>query len=290
MTTSTAIGDNSTLIVGAGYVGQQVLAQLPDGAAFGLSRKALNADLPATTFDLDTDADLPVSLPGRYTVLYTVAPSDQADNDVRLERLLQLLQPTPQRFVYISTTGVYGNHDGKLVTENTPPQPRTNRAKRRLAAESALHAWGHDHNVDVVILRVPGIYGPGRINIERIREGMVLIQESDANPGNRTHVDDLAACCVAALSGHAPAGIYNIGDGDFRSPTWFSKEVARQSDLAAPRIVSWADAQKEFSEMRLSFLRESRRIDTRKMREVLGVIPHYANPEDGIRASLPPKA
>jgi len=127
------------------------------------------------------------------------------------------------------------------------------------------------------------------MNVERIRGGMVLIQESDANPGNRIHVDDLASCCIAALSDEAPAGIYNIGDGDFRSPTWFSNEVARQSGLAAPPTISWADAQEEFSAMRLSFLKESRRVDTRKMRDVLGVTPRYANPEDGIRASLLPE-
>jgi nucleoside-diphosphate-sugar epimerase len=287
--TRAAIADESVLIVGTGYVGQRVLNELPGDAAFGLNRSPLNADFPATTFDLDSDAVLPVTLPNRYAVLYTVAPSNKADNDSRLEKLLQFLQPAPQRFVYISTTGVYGDHGGKLVTEDTPPQPRTTRANRRLAAETFAQAWGNEHGVDIVILRVPGIYGPGRVNVERIRKGMVLIQESDANPGNRIHVDDLATCCIAALADAAPAGIYNIGDGDFRSPTWFSTEVARQSQLAAPPTVNWADAQKEFSQMRLSFFQESRRIDTRKMREILGVIPHYANPEDGIRASLLPK-
>ena len=287
--TRTTLADDSALIVGAGYVGQQVLTQLPDGAAIGLSRSPPGADSPIAAFDLDTHAALPVTLPDRYTVLYTVAPSDNANNDVRLEKLLQLLQPAPQRFVYISTTGVYGDHAGGMVTEDTPTQAKTNRAKRRLAAESILHAWGSEHGVDTVILRVPGIYGPGRINVERIREGMVLIQESDANPGNRIHVDDLATCCIAALSNEVPAGIYNIGDGDFRSPTWFSTEVARQCELEAPSTISWADAQEEFSEMRLSFFKESRRIDTRKMRDVLGVTPRYANPEDGIRASLLPQ-
>jgi nucleoside-diphosphate-sugar epimerase len=284
--TRTAIADNTTIIVGAGYVGQRVLRE-QHGSAFGLNRSSLDAELPAATFDLDTDAAMPVTLPRSYAVLYTVAPSAEAATDVRLEKLLQLLQPAPQRFVYISTTGVYGDHAGYLVTEDTPPQPKSNRALLRIAAETALRAWGDEHSVDVVILRVPGIYGPGRLGIERIREGMAIIQESDANPGNRIHADDLATCCIAALADEAPAGIYNIGDGDFRSPTWFSNEVARQSELAAPPVISWADAQNEFSEMRLSFLRESRRIDTRKMREVLGVIPRYSNPENGIRASLP---
>jgi nucleoside-diphosphate-sugar epimerase len=284
--TRTAIADNTTLVVGAGYVGQRVLKEQP-GTAFGLSRSSLGADLPATTFDLDTDTAMPVTLPGSYAVLYTVAPSGQAATDIRLEKLLQLLQPAPRRFVYISTTGVYGDHAGNIVTEKTPPQPKSNRGRLRLAAETLLQAWGKEHSVDIVILRVPGIYGPGRTGIERIRKGMAIIQESDANPGNRIHVDDLTTCCIAALADDAPAGIYNVGDGDFRSPTSFLNEVARQSGLAAPPTISWVDAQKEFSEMRLSFLRESRRIDTRKMRDVLGVIPRYSNPEDGIRASLP---
>jgi len=285
--TRTAIADNTMIIVGVGYVGRRVLEE-QHGSAFGLSRSALDAELPAAIFDLDADAALPVTLPSNYAVLYTVAPSDKAANDVRLEKLLQLLQPAPRRFVYISTTGVYGDHAGNLVTEDTPPQPNSNRALRRIAAETSLHAWGNEHGVDIVILRVPGIYGPGRLGTERIRERMAILQEADAKPGNRIHVDDLASCCIAALADDTPAGIYNVGDGDFRSPTWFSNEVARQSELAAPPTISWADAQKEFSEMRLSFLRESRRIDTRKMRDVLGVIPRYSNAEDGIRASLLP--
>jgi nucleoside-diphosphate-sugar epimerase len=283
--TRTAIADKATIIVGVGYVGQRVLEQ-QRGSAFGLSRSSLDDELPAAIFDLDADAALPVTLPSSYAVLYTVAPSDKTDNDARLEKLLQLLQPASRRFVYISTTGVYGDHGGNLVTEDTPPQPNSNRALRRLAAETALRACGDEHGVEIVILRVPGIYGPGRLGIERIRERMAILQEADAKPGNRIHVDDLASCCIAALADDTPAGIYNVGDGDFRSPTWFSNEVARQCNLEAPPTISWADAQKEFSEMRLSFLRESRRIDTSKMRDVLGVIPRYSNAEDGIRASL----
>ncbi len=283
--TRTTIADNATIIVGAGYVGRRVLKK-QHGSAFGLNRSALDAELPAAVLDLDTDTALPIRLPESYAVLYTVAPSAEAATDVRLEKLLQLLLPAPRRFVYISTTGVYGDHAGNLVTEDTPTQPKSKRALLRVAAERALNSWGDEHGVDIIILRVPGIYGPGRLGVDRIREGLPAIQEADANPGNRIHVDDLASCCIAALADNAPAGIYNVGDGDFRSPTWFTNEVARQSGLAAVPTISWADAQKEFSEMRLSFLRESRRIDTCRMRDVLGVIPRYSNPQDGIRASL----
>jgi nucleoside-diphosphate-sugar epimerase len=138
----------------------------------------------------------------------------------------------------------------------------------------------------LVILRAPGIYGPGRLPLERLEEGGAFLTEEDASPGNRIHVDDLASCCIAALGEDAPAGIYNVGDGDNRSATWFAHEVARQAALPEPRLISRAQAEQEFSPARLAFLSSSRIVDTRKMREVLGVTPRYSNPEDGIRASL----
>jgi nucleoside-diphosphate-sugar epimerase len=83
-----------------------------------------------------------------------------------------------------------------------------------------------------------------------------------------------------------PDGVYNVGDGDHRSGTWFTNEIARQAGLAPPPTISLAEAQKTFSPMRLSFLRESRVVDTTKMREVLGITPKYTDAADGIAASL----
>lgn len=265
---------SETVLIGVGYVGTRFLNEHD---AIGLSR----AD-----YDLDHGGDLPVSLPAHYTILYTVPPSRHALQDVRLHRLLDQLQPAPQRFVYISTTGVYGNHNGADVDENTDLTPESDRAQRRVDAEATLQQWGEDNGVAVVILRVPGIYGPGRLGIDRLREGAPVIAAQDCGPGNRIHVDDLVACCAAALAEATPAGIYNVGDGDHRSSTWFSNEVAQQCGLQAPPTISMADAAREFSPMRMSFLRESRRVDTRKMRDVLGFTPKYANAEDGIRAAL----
>ncbi len=116
---------------------------------------------------------------------------------------------------------------------------------------------------------------------------MPVLDEESAHPGNRIHVDDLATCCIAALARHVPAGLYNVGDGDHRTSTWFTNEVARQLDLPPPPQISRHRAEQEFSTQRMSFLRESRIVDTSKMRDVLGVTPRYANPEEGIRASLP---
>jgi nucleoside-diphosphate-sugar epimerase len=266
----------STLVIGVGYLGKRY-CELAGDTALGLTR----AD-----YDLDTGGALPVATPADYRVLYTVPPSRQSHADVRLERLLANLDPAPKRFVYISTTGVYGDHRGAGVDERTPVNPGSESSARRVAAENALTGWADAAGCDAVILRVPGIYGPGRLGIERIQDRAPIVREEDVGPGNRIHVDDLAACCAAALEDSTPAGIYNVGDGDHRTSAWFTMEVARQLSLPAPPTITMAEAEQQFSPMRLAFLRDQRRVDTTRMRDVLGVIPKYANPVDGIAASL----
>ncbi|MDH3432390.1 MAG: NAD-dependent epimerase/dehydratase family protein [Gammaproteobacteria bacterium] len=284
--TGATIADGTVLVVGAGYVGQRFLARQPEGSSIGLSRSAIPSSRQIEIFNLDIGGELPLTLPRRYSVLYTVPPARASMSDVRLERLLAVLQPVPQRFVYISTTGVYGNRGGASVDETSPLNPETDRARKRIAAENLLHSWGSQTGCEVVILRVPGIYGPGRLGVERLHEGAPVIAEHDASPGNRIHVDDLVTCCAAALTSTTPPGVYNVGDGDHRTSTWFTNEVARQSGLPLPQTITMQQAEREFSPMRLSFLRESRRVETTRMRDVLGVSPRYANAEDGIRASL----
>lgn len=274
-----------TLVTGAGYTGRRVLEHLPADAVAGLSRSPVDTDRRLGILDLDTATSLPLELPCPYAVIYTVPPKGSLP-DQRLQKFLTLLAPPPRRMVYISTTGVYGDQDGNTVVETTAVKPSNERAARRVAAEEQLAEWAAARDCELVILRAPGIYGPGRLGIERIQAGMPMLSAADANPGNRVHVDDLATCCIAALSSDVPAGIYNVGDNDHRSSTWFTGEVARQSGLPAPPEISRERAGVEFSPQRLSFMSDSRRVDTTKMREVLGVTPRYANPEDGIRDSL----
>jgi nucleoside-diphosphate-sugar epimerase len=273
-----------TLFVGAGYTGARVLQRLPDTIALGRSRTG------EEQLDLDRDDRLHVELREEYAVIYSVPPAPDQPGDPRFARFLELLPHPPMRLVYLSTTGVYGNRDGGRVDETSEPLPESARAERRLAAERMLADWCTGGDTTAVVLRIPGIYGPGRLGTDRIRAGMPVIQEKDANPGNRIHVDDLATCCIAALSPDVPDGICNVGDGDHRTGTWFTNEVARQAGLPPPPTISLAEAQATFSPMRLSFLRESRIVDTTRMRAVLGVLPKYADAADGIAASLAEEA
>lgn len=272
-----------TIVAGTGYTGRRVLKRLPLNDVVGLSRSPVETDRPFHLFDFDNPEPLPLTLPDEYAVLYTCPPD--GEDDARLRRFLSRLAPVPSRFIYISTTGVYGDHRGAVVTEDTALDPGNGMAKARIAAEMTLTNAVSNSGFDLVILRAPGIYGPGRLPVQRIKEGGAFLVEEDAPPGNRIHVDDLASCCIAALDEKTAAGIYNVGDGDQRSSTWFACEVARQAGLPEPRLISLTVARKEFSPVRLAFLSSSRIVDTTRMREMLGVTPRYANPEDGIAAS-----
>jgi nucleoside-diphosphate-sugar epimerase len=216
-----------------------------------------------------------------------VPPAPSGDRDQRLERLLEVCIGNPRRIVYLSTTGVYGDHAGGEVDEETPAAPRTPRAARRLAAENLLRDWADARAVCWCILRIPGIYGPGRLPLERLRRGDPAIDPAEAMPGNRIHVEDLVSACVAAgASPQADGRIYNVTDGTDDSPTAYLQRVARLSDLPPPPLISKAEAEKSLPAMALSFLGESRRVQNRRMLEELGVELAYHDLDAGIRASL----
>lgn len=282
---STPAAKRRVVVAGVGYVGRRLLDALGN-AATGLSRSSESADARVTQLDLDEPGDTPRPALDDYAVVYTIPPSRHDDDDTRLERFLGLLDAPPHRFVYLSTTGVYGDRRGATVDEAAPVRPATARARRRVRAESLLVDYAADNDVVLIVLRVPGIYGPGRLGTERLRSGEPVLIEQHANPGNRVHVDDLVRTIVAALDESVPAGVYNVGDGDERSSTWFANEVARQAGLTPPPAIEREAAERTFSPMRLSFLNESRRLDLQKMRNVLGVTPRYADAADGIAASL----
>lgn len=274
------------LIAGAGYAGRRVSQRLPGERTWTLRRHRQSDDARHLAIDLDKPPIALPTPPAPWSLLYTVPPRPDETADPRLDAFLYAVSDAPTRVVYLSTSGVYGDQNGDLTSESTPPNPQTDRAERRLAAERTLSNWCDERDATLVILRVPGIYGPGRLGLDRLRAGEPVLNDACAPPGNRIHVDDLVSACIAALSIDAAAGIYNLGDGDHRSSSAFAAAVARQAGLKPPAQISLVEAQNTWSPTRLSFVRESRRLDTRRMREVLGVHPRYADLEEGIRASL----
>ncbi|MEM9057997.1 MAG: NAD-dependent epimerase/dehydratase family protein [Pseudomonadota bacterium] len=184
-----------------------------------------------------------------------------------------------------STSGVYGDRGGRVTPETTPVNPQTTRAKRRVRLEQTL---AQSDATSTVVLRISGIYGPGRLPLDSIRRGDPIIDPDEAGPGNRIHVDDLVAICIAALDHPAPPAVVNVADGDHTSSSDFTLAVADIVGLTPPERISRTEAQQRLSPGRLSFLNESRLLDTHVLREALGITPAYRFHRDGIAASLNP--
>jgi nucleoside-diphosphate-sugar epimerase len=283
------------LIVGCGYVGQRLAQALRDRydvtclVRSSHSRTQLErVGLRAVAMDLDR-VRLGVDIPERLeqeAIIYLAPPPGSGESDLRLDRFLQLAIVPPRVFVYMSTTGVYGDTDGAWVDESSPVRPATDRARRRVSAEEMTRVWCNERHVRRVVLRVPGIYGPGRLPLERLQRGEPVVRREDAGFSNRIHVDDLVAACCAAVMNPRARGVYNVTDGNSLSATEFVEAVARVAGLRPPPQVSMEEAQLTFTAERLSFLNESRRIRNDRMREDLGVELRYGDIEAGIRASL----
>ncbi|HEX2584311.1 MAG TPA: NAD-dependent epimerase/dehydratase family protein, partial [Steroidobacteraceae bacterium] len=219
-------------------------------------------------------------------IFYFAPPQQSGESDSRLHRFLNALTEQPLVLIYISTTGVYGDLRGAMADESMPLNPSTPRARRRASAEEISRVWCHEHSVRRVVLRVPAIYGPGRLPLDRLRSGEPAVIESEAPIINRIHVDDLVSACVAAYRNENARGVYNVSDGNDLTMTAYLKRVAEQAQLPMPSQITLEHAHVTLNSQMLSYLDESRRISNARMRNELGVELRYADVDEGIRSSL----
>lgn len=223
---------------------------------------------------IDLDADSILLPPLSNTLLYTFFPPPaQGDEDTRMAHLLTGLRQNnkPDHIIHISTTGVYGDRRGELVREDDTPNPQAARAKRRLHGETLLRGWGRQNDVPVIVLRVGGIYGPHRLPLERIQKGIPVLAPALSPKTNRIHEDDLARVCIAAALKGRANNIYNVSDGEDSDMTEYFYLLADHYRLPRPPAVDWQEAERVMSKGMLSYLRESRRLDNRKMLDELHV-------------------
>lgn len=287
---------NQILIIGYGDIGRRVglLAQTQGSEVVVMVRNEVKAEqlrregVTVCEGDLDVPEGLSVLPCAGRTVFYFAPPPEHGTVDTRMTNWLASTtnDRLPAKVVYISTTGVYGDAKGAWVDETTPPAPQTERGKRRLDAEQQLRTWGRTHQVAVVILRVPGIYGPGRIPVEAVSAGRPVVRLAEANYTNRIHADDLATICLAAAVHGRPDEVYNVSDGQQSSMSEYFLTIADVLGFPRPPEISWDEAQRVLSPGLLSYLAESRRIDNSKMLRELGVQLRYPALLEGLRASL----
>jgi nucleoside-diphosphate-sugar epimerase len=187
--------------------------------------------------------------------------------------------------VYLSTVGVYGDRSGEWVDEGTPVAPRTARARQRLAAEQAWQDLGRRRGIPVAVLRLAGIYGPGRNALTQIARGDARRIIKPGQVFNRIHVDDIAQAIDAAFARKA-SGIFNVADDEPSPPGDPLVFAAQLLGREAPPEIAFEEAAPSMSPLALSFWQECRRVRNDKLKHELGVTFDYPTYREGLRALL----
>jgi len=156
------------------------------------------------------------------------------------------------------------------------------RARRRLDAERQLGAWCAARGIDLVILRVPGIYAADRLPLARLRAGTPVLRAEDDTYTNHIHADDLAAIALRALDAEAPPGTYNaVDDSELKMGEWFDL-VADRAGLPRPQRIARYEAGGRIPDAMLSFMNESRRLSNAKLKRALALTLAYPTVFDGV--------
>lgn len=285
---------NRILFIGCGDIALRVAGLLPaQHQLFGLLRNpARQEELRAAGItplmgDLDNQHSLRRLCGLAHTVLHfapppagtpeTISAKPSSLIDTRTRNLLATLSKgrLPQRLLYISTSGVYGDCHGAEVDETRPLHAQTARAQLRVSAEQQIFSWATRTGVHASILRVPGIYAAERLPVERLKKGTPAIVEAEDGYTNHIHADDLARCVIAALLRAKPNRIYHTVDDSRMKMGEYFDAVADAFGLPhAPRVTR-AEAQKVLSPTLLSFMNESRRLSNARMKQELKVVLRY---------------
>jgi nucleoside-diphosphate-sugar epimerase len=218
-------------------------------------------------------------------ILVTAPPHD--GNDPVLVRHAAAIGAAPRLawIGYLSTTGVYGDRAGAWVDEATEPAPTAERSRRRLEVEHAWRAAAAGRPLDII--RLAGIYGPGRSVFDDLRAGRARRVIHPGHAFGRIHVHDIAAGILTAIA-RPPAGtrILNFADDEPAPSAEVIDEAARLLNLPPPPAIPFAEAYPAMGGMARSFWSENRRVSSRRTQEALGLTWRYPTYREGLRAVL----
>ena len=275
-------------IFGLGYCGLEIakLARAAGWNVAGACRTNEKADelrrLGFEVHPFDGTAALPSGAFGNAShVLCTIAPG--TTGDPALKTSARLLRDA-RWLGYLSTTGVYGDHGGGWVDEETRARPAQPRSIERLATERAWQAIGVELGLAVDIFRLPGIYGPGRSTIDQVKAGTARRIDKPGQVFSRIHVEDVAGTVLLALGNTRPGAVYNVADD---LPAATGEVVAFACELLGkpvPPAVPWDEAAPTMSAMARSFYAENRRVKNDRIKSELGVRLRYPTYKEGLRA------
>jgi nucleoside-diphosphate-sugar epimerase len=221
-------------------------------------------------------------LEGSTHILVSVPPDLEGDAVLRHFREDIAALPDLAWIGYLSTVGVYGDHKGQWVDEDSPAQPIHERSLRRLEAERAWLAFGAERGARVEVFRLSGIYGPGRSVIDNLKAGTARRIVKPGQVFNRIHVDDIAVVLAAAIDKYTGHRVYNVSDDEPSPPEDVVAYAAELLGLPVPPAIPLDEA--GLGAMAASFWAESKRVRNWRIRRELGVELIYPTYREGLRA------
>ncbi len=228
------------------------------------------------------DAAVARDLAEADALLASVPPGHAGDPCLRIFAEDIARSPALTWIGYLSTVGVYGDHDGAWVDEATPLKPVSLRSRQRVEAEAAWLALGERTGKAVQIFRLAGIHGPGRNALVNLARGTARRIVKPGQVFNRIHVDDIGAALAASLDRPAAGAVYNVTDNEPAPPQDVVACAAQLLDVPVPPDIPFADA--DLSPMGRSFYGENKRVSNRRMREELGVRLVYPTYREALMA------
>ena len=301
------------LIIGAGYTGKtlarQAIAHPEITRVIGTSRsdstlEALDAmgahharfdliedDASALAAHITPSTWIVYSAPTIYTSYEPASADGEPARHVAPVRALleQAARQNAAGFIYLSSTSVYGDHDGEEVDEESTRTPTSPFGKMRAEIEDEVLSFepGDGGPKHLIVARIVGIYGPGRTLAEYIKKGRYKLVDGGQKITNRVHVEDIASAILAMVA-RAPSGAraYNVCDGDPRSVRELVDEVCALTDIPYPEEVSLEELASERGENVASRWRNSYRCSNARLVQELDWTPRYPNALAGYRAIL----
>lgn len=275
------------LSFGHGYSARALAKRLiPQGwTIIGTTRKPEKFDelsAEGITPVLWPDGDLTQAFASATHILISAGPGEDGDPVLNLYRdQITAMAPQLEWAGYLSTTGVYGDHQGGWVDETTPLTASTKRGQLRIDAEAD---WQSIPGLPLHIFRLAGIYGPGRGPFAKVRSGTARRIIKQGQIFSRTHVEDIAQILEASIRQPNPGAAYNVCDNDPAPPEDVIAYAAELLGLPIPPAVDYETA--DMTPMARSFYAESKRVSNKRIREELGVKLIYPDYRSGLQALL----
>ena len=281
---------NHLMCFGLGFSGKALAARLNakgwriTGTSRSAEGTAAIAALGYNAFVFDGMTPLPAQAFKDVTHIVVSVPPD-AGGDPALRhhaKDLAVRAGAIKWFAYLSTTGVYGDHGGGWVSEESPLTPSTERGQRRLDAESGWLALHRRHGLPMHVFRLAGIYGPGRNQLVSMLDGTAKRIVKPGQVFSRIHVEDIAAVLEASMARPNPGAAYNVCDDEPCPPQDVVAHAAELLGLPAPPAIAFGQAR--LSPMARSFYAESKRVSNARIKRELGVSPRYPSYREGLAA------